>query len=61
MSFYSVQSDKQDAYQWAEQHNLKVKSIEVHWTQCIYEVDMTNGEKWWCRKGFFSDDWEKAK
>lgn len=70
---YSVDSGKKEVYQWAKEKGVEVKSIEVHMTQIgtpfyylnkgtyIYEVDLTNGEKWWCRTGLFNNDWEKDK
>lgn len=68
---YSIESGKEEVHQWAKERGVQVKSIEVHLTQFgtpfyylhkgthIYEVDLTNGEKWWCRNGFFGNDWEK--
>lgn len=68
---YSIESGKTEVYKWASEHNMEVKSIEVHITAIntpyyyvnkgsyIYEVSMTNGETWWCRTGIFGNDWEK--
>lgn len=70
---FSIDFGKEEVYQWAKEKGFQVKSIEVHMTQIgtpfyylnkgsyIYEVDLTNGEKWWCRTGIFSNDWEKDK
>lgn len=69
----SIDAGKSEVRHWAKEHNLEVESIQTHITQfntpffylhkgCyIYEVKMTNGEKWWCRTGVFSNDWEKDK
>lgn len=69
----SVEAGKEEVYKWAEKNNMQVKDIEVYLTQIntpfyflnkgcyIYEVDMTNGEKWWVRTGLFSNDYEKDK
>ena len=69
----TIESGKNEVYKWASEHNMEVKSIDVHITQIntpyyyvnkgsyIYEVKMTNGEIWWCRTGIFGNDWEKNK
>jgi len=70
---WKIDSDKSEVYEWATQHNLEVESIDTHMTHFntpfyylnkgsyIYEVKMTNGEKWWIRTGLFSNDYEKEK
>jgi len=66
-----IDSEKSEVNQWATEHNMSIQNIETHMTifgtpfnylnkgQRIYEVDMTNGEKWWVRTGVFSNDYEK--
>lgn len=68
-----IESDKQEINKWANSKNLEVKNIDVHFTiintpfyylnkgSRIYEVDMSNNEKWWIRTGVFSWDYEKDK
>jgi uncharacterized protein YpmB len=68
---YSIESNKEEIVEWAKENNMEVKSIEPHFTTIdtpfyylgkgcyIFEVDMTNGEKWWVRTGLFSNDYEK--
>ena len=70
---YSIDSNKEDIKEWAIEKGLEIKNIEVHFTQFdtpfyyvnkgsyIYEVDMTNGEKWWVRTSMFGNDYEKQK
>lgn len=57
----------------AKENGMEVKEIDLHITQIgtpfyyvnngshIYEVDMTNGEKWWVRTSIFGNDYEKQK
>ena len=57
--------------QWADEKGYVIESKEVHFTifgtpfyylpkgQYIYEVKLTNGEKWWVRTGVFENDYEK--
>ena len=70
---YSIESYKEDIKEWANEKNMEVKSIEPHFTTIdspfyylgkgcyIFEVDMSNGEKWWVRTGVFGNDYEKQK
>ncbi len=70
---YSIESYKEDIKEWANEKNMTVQNIDVHFTTIdtpfylinkgsyIFEVDMTNGEKWWVRTGLFSNDYEKQK
>lgn len=63
--------EKEEIVQWATTKGLSISKIEIHYTaigtpfyyvhkNCnIYEVDMSNGEKWWVRIGIFSNDYEK--
>ena len=63
--------EKEEIREWAKTKGLSVSKIEIHYTaigttfyyvqkNCnIYEVDMSNGEKWWVRIGVFSNDYEK--
>lgn len=67
----SIESYKEDIKEWAIENNMEVRSIEPHFTTIdspfyylgkgcyIFEVDMTNGEKWWVRTGVFGNDYEK--
>ena len=69
----SIESYKEDIKEWAKENGTEVKSIEPHFTTIdspfyylgkgcyIFEVDMTNGEKWWVRTGIFGNDYEKQK
>ena len=57
--------------EWAAEKGYVIESKEVHFTifgtpfyylpkgQYIYEVKLTNGEKWWVRTGVFENDYEK--
>lgn len=70
---YSIESNKEEIKEWAVKNGLDVKNIEVHFTTIdtpffyinkgsyIYEVEMTNGEKWWVRTSIFGNDYEKQK
>lgn len=69
----SIEAGKTEVYEWAKENKMQVEKIETHMTtfntpfyylnkgSYIYEVDMTNGEKWWVRTGVFSNDYEKDK
>jgi len=69
----SVNGDEKEIRQWAKENGMEVKEIDMHITSIdspfyyvnkgsfIYEVDMTNGEKWWVRTGIFGNDYEKQK
>ena len=68
-----IDSEKNDVRKWALKNNMEIKFINTHITQfgtpffyvtkgChIYEVEMTTGEKWWIRTGFFFNDYERDK
>lgn len=68
-----ISSDEKEIKQWATEKGMEVKNIDMHVTPIgtpfyyvnkgshIYEVDMTNGEKWWVRTGLFGNDYEKEK
>ena len=70
---FSIESYKEDIKEWANENNMMVRNIEPHFTTIdtpfyilnkgsyIFEVDMTNGEKWWVRTGLFGNDYEKQK
>jgi len=64
-------ADKEKINTWAVDHSLKVSKIDTHLTTFgtpffyvnrghrIYEVDMTNGDKWWVRTSILGADYEK--
>ncbi len=68
-----IDSKKSEVNQWVNQHGMQINSIETHMTiigtpfnylnkgQYIYEVNMTNGEKWWVRTGVMTNDYERQK
>jgi hypothetical protein len=70
---YSIESYKEDIKEWASEKNMTIVNIEPHFTTIyspfyylgkgcyIFEVDMSNGEKWWVRTGLFGNDYEKQK
>lgn len=65
------ESEKKDIEKWASKKELVVSKIETHITvigtpfyycndgSTIYEVDMTNKEKWWVRTSIFGNDYIK--
>ena len=69
----SIESYKEDIKEWANEKNMTIVNIEPHFTTIdspfyylgkgcfIFEVDMTNGDKWWIRTGLFGNDYEKQK
>ena len=62
---------KNSIEKWAKENKLEVKTIKLHQTiintpflykndaSYIYEVDMTNNEKWWVRTNIFNNDYIK--
>lgn len=69
----TTKANESEIRNWAKEKSLEVKTIDMHITVfgtpfcylnkgCfIYEVDMTNGEKWWVRTNIFGNDYEKEK
>jgi hypothetical protein len=69
----SIESHESEIKEWANEKNMIISHIETHFAAIntpfyylgkgcfIFEVDMTNGEKWWIRTGLFGNDYEKQK
>ena len=68
---YIFDAKGEEVDEWAAEKGYVIESKEVHFTifgtpfyylpkgQYIYEVKLTNGEKWWVRTGVFENDYEK--